>query len=514
MRACSATVGGGRPAALAQAAAAAGGDERGASRRTAGPATGRLTWAASFRRPGPRGSSARRRRGRARRLRLRPAGPCARSRAPRARGRGGFRTSPRWSSTTALAPCLSTARRRICSASSTRSRRNMGPAQAVEVGAVLGVEGHGLLDELQRLVHPHAAVGVHVAQVVEDGRGVGLDGERLAEDGLRVVAALLAAPAPRRAGTACAGSSAPPRAPCAACARRPGSAWPAGRSRPPGHEHVHVVRATSGRSASMAATAASTSPRARRTLASSRREVGVVGEASRAPPAPRSAPSRGPWPGRALRRIARGGSRPRARRWPRRGRRHPRPRGSARAAGRRSPRWTRKTRSVPAVSSACSPARDRARSASSAVAAPAKSRRASSDRDLEVGGLEVACGPGRGALPRWPPPCRTRACRAGRGPAGRGRSGSSDRRPGRLPPPPAPPDSGARGRAPRPGPGAGGRSRAPARGPCGSSGWPGRSAGRARRCRRGPGRRATEDGSSSSAFCSAAAALSASPRAR
>ena len=44
----------------------------------------------------------------------------------------------------------------------------------------------------ERLVHLHVAVGVHVAQVVEDGRRLGLDLERVAKDRLRVVEALLA----------------------------------------------------------------------------------------------------------------------------------------------------------------------------------------------------------------------------------------------------------------------------------------------------------------------------------
>ena len=146
--------------------------------------------------------------------------PCASIRRPRARSPRRRSTSPRWSSTTALAPGLLTARRRNCSALSTRSEPEQGPAQAVEVGAVLRVEGDRPLDELQGLVHPHAAVGVHVAEVVEDGGGVRLDAERLAEDA-SAASCSSAAPAPRRAGTACAGSSAPPRAPGAACARRP-----------------------------------------------------------------------------------------------------------------------------------------------------------------------------------------------------------------------------------------------------------------------------------------------------
>jgi hypothetical protein len=66
------------------------------------------------------------------------------------------------------------------------------PPEAVQIGAVLRVEGHGLLQEAEGLLEMHAPVGVHVAEVVQDGRGIGLHGQRLAEDGLRLVVLLLA----------------------------------------------------------------------------------------------------------------------------------------------------------------------------------------------------------------------------------------------------------------------------------------------------------------------------------
>src|SRR5512143_3273694 len=65
------------------------------------------------------------------------------------------------------------------------------PAQAVLVGAALRVELDRLLHERERLLHPHVAVGVHVAEVVQDRRRVRLDREGLPEDGLGVVVPLL-----------------------------------------------------------------------------------------------------------------------------------------------------------------------------------------------------------------------------------------------------------------------------------------------------------------------------------
>ena len=57
------------------------------------------------------------------------------------------------------------------------------PAERIEVGVVLGIELDGLLDHGEGFGELDAAVGEHVAEVVENGGVIGVDGEGLAELG-------------------------------------------------------------------------------------------------------------------------------------------------------------------------------------------------------------------------------------------------------------------------------------------------------------------------------------------
>src|SRR6185503_1889920 len=65
------------------------------------------------------------------------------------------------------------------------------PAEAVLVGRALRLDRDRLLDERVGLFHADVAVGVHVAQVVQHRRGLGLDLQGLAEDALGRVVLLL-----------------------------------------------------------------------------------------------------------------------------------------------------------------------------------------------------------------------------------------------------------------------------------------------------------------------------------
>ena len=169
---------------------------------------------------------------------------------------------------------------------------------------MLGIERDRLLDQRERLLEAHAAVGVHVAEVVEHRRRVGLDDERLAEDASASSCCFW------RSSTAPSWNSvaqvlrARPRAPGAASPRRRRSAWRAGRTRA-------TCSSTFTSFGALAAQLLDDRERARRValLAQDRglecREVGVVGEARAGRRAPRRAPCRSPWPGTAPRRDSR-----------------------------------------------------------------------------------------------------------------------------------------------------------------------------------------------------------------
>ena len=279
----------------------------------------------------------------------------------------------------------------------------------------------------RRLRHPHVAVGVHVAEVVEDRAPTAA--RRPAPRGRRP---------PRRRGASGA------RGRRRAGRGRGGSAGRCARASRSVASAAGYSSARRWKSATWASTAASRGAclpqrlderaaalrgrrAARRTLASrasrsrsvgvlrarlahrGQRGVVVLGQQQRVD---------------LLARAARG----RARRWrPRAGRRR-RTRGGGRAAGRPCPRWTRNTRSLPAPSA--SPLRLRARIFSMSATAAVKSRRASATvtrqvRRLQVGGIGLQQAvDGGGRL------VELRGSRGRRGPAGRGRSGSARRRRG------------------------------------------------------------------------------------
>src|ERR1700736_5051524 len=67
----------------------------------------------------------------------------------------------------------------------------VGPAEAVDEVAVLGLDREGLLDELDRLAEVRAALGVHVADVVVGLGVLGVERDHAAEGADRVVEALL-----------------------------------------------------------------------------------------------------------------------------------------------------------------------------------------------------------------------------------------------------------------------------------------------------------------------------------
>ena len=60
------------------------------------------------------------------------------------------------------------------------------PTQRVDVGAVVGLERDRALDELERLLQLLAAIGPHVAEVVERSAVLGIDRERALERVLRL----------------------------------------------------------------------------------------------------------------------------------------------------------------------------------------------------------------------------------------------------------------------------------------------------------------------------------------
>ena len=66
------------------------------------------------------------------------------------------------------------------------------PAQRVQVGSILRVQGNRAADQRQRLFEPGAAVGQHVAQIVERGRALGIGGQNFAEVTFGLVIFLLA----------------------------------------------------------------------------------------------------------------------------------------------------------------------------------------------------------------------------------------------------------------------------------------------------------------------------------
>ena len=68
----------------------------------------------------------------------------------------------------------------------------IGPAQGVEVGAVGGLQGDGLLDVVERIFELHAAIGIHVTEIVEGDGALRVDGEYFPEFSFRLVVFLFA----------------------------------------------------------------------------------------------------------------------------------------------------------------------------------------------------------------------------------------------------------------------------------------------------------------------------------
>ena len=61
------------------------------------------------------------------------------------------------------------------------------PTQAIQIGAVIGIQGHRLLDQVQRLVQVDAHVGPHVSEVVQGGCMLWIQGDHLPESLGRLV---------------------------------------------------------------------------------------------------------------------------------------------------------------------------------------------------------------------------------------------------------------------------------------------------------------------------------------
>src|SRR6266705_3063099 len=57
----------------------------------------------------------------------------------------------------------------------------VGPAERVQIGAAVRLDGQSLFDVVQRFVELYAAVGIHVAEIVEGGSALRCNGQDLSE---------------------------------------------------------------------------------------------------------------------------------------------------------------------------------------------------------------------------------------------------------------------------------------------------------------------------------------------
>ncbi len=71
------------------------------------------------------------------------------------------------------------------------TRLEVDPAQRIEIGVVLRFEIDRLANQGERFGEPDAAIGEHVAEIVEYGRVLRIDGQSLAELSLGLVVHLL-----------------------------------------------------------------------------------------------------------------------------------------------------------------------------------------------------------------------------------------------------------------------------------------------------------------------------------
>jgi len=71
------------------------------------------------------------------------------------------------------------------------SQAEVSPAQGIEIGAVGGIEIHGVLDVPERFFQLHVLVGQHVAQIIQRRSMLRIAGQYLLELFFRLGVALL-----------------------------------------------------------------------------------------------------------------------------------------------------------------------------------------------------------------------------------------------------------------------------------------------------------------------------------